>query len=94
LEHGANVVVHDPYADESFGAKKAMNISEALINAECIVITTDHQVFKELEFSKIRSLMTDNAVVIDGRQLVDHSKLEGLNFFYAGVGRKLQKKLQ
>jgi hypothetical protein len=40
-----------------------------------------------LQFEKIRALMKDRAVVIDGRNIVNSADVTSNGFIYAGVGR-------
>jgi UDP-N-acetyl-D-mannosaminuronate dehydrogenase len=52
-----------------------------------MVVLTGHNEFKELPFEKIRALMKDRAVVIDGRNILNSANVIGNGLIYAGVGR-------
>jgi len=86
MKLGAKVVVYDPYAIESFGALKAPNIMKAAEDADCLVIATAHEMFRKLEFKEIRRIMMNKPIIVDGRQLIDPSKVRGLGFHYVGIG--------
>lgn len=86
IKQGAEVVVYDPYSNESFGAKKAKNIDTAVKGADCIVIATNHEVFKELKLERIKALMGKKPAIIDGRRIVHPEQAKKQDFIYLGVG--------
>jgi len=83
---GAKVVVYDPYSEENFGVKKAADITEAVREADCIVIATDHKMFEKLNFAKIRNLMNSKPIIVDGRGIVKPKNVMKLGFKYRGIG--------
>lgn len=83
---GAEVVVYDPYCEDSFGARKAGDIQKAVDGADCIVIATDHKAFEELKLERIRALMNKNPVIIDGRRVMDSEETKKQGFNYLGIG--------
>jgi len=74
MKLGAEIVVYDPYCEENFGAKKAVDIMGAVKRADCIMIVTGHKMFKELKLEKIKALMNKNPAIVDGRRLVNPVK--------------------
>ncbi len=54
--------------------------------ADCLVLVTEWPEFAKLNFSKIKSLMTQ-PLIIDGRNALDAIKLKSLGFQYRGMGR-------
>lgn len=85
LVKGATVVVYDPYTEESFGAKRAASIEEAVKNADVLVIVTDHPEFKKLNLKKIARLMK-NRIIVDGRRIIEPSSAVKNGFKYYGIG--------
>lgn len=83
----ANIVVYDPYCDESFGEKKAKSITEAVKGTDCIIIATDHKTFCKLNLRKIKLLMEENPIIVDGKRMVNPSKAEEIGFKYVAVSR-------
>lgn len=83
---GAEVIVYDPYCEESYGARKAKDVEGAAKEADCIMIATDHKVFKELELEKVRSLMNKNPIIVDGRRVLKSNEAKECGFLYFGVG--------
>jgi len=82
----ARVVVYDPYCEESFGAKKVNDAIEAVRGADCIVITTDHRAFRELELPRIKSLMKENPILVDGRRVINPVEAKSHGFIYVAIG--------
>jgi len=89
----AKVVVYDPYCDESFGANKANDVMEAVREADCIVITTDHKAFRELKLPRIKVLMKEKPIIVDGRRIINPAEAKSEGFMYVAIGyNKDQKK--
>lgn len=83
---GAEVVAYDPYCEESFGAERAKDVDEAVREADCILIATDHKTFRELKLGRIKSLMNEKPVLIDGRRVVHPMEARKQGFVYYGIG--------
>ncbi|MEM2914345.1 MAG: nucleotide sugar dehydrogenase [Candidatus Bathyarchaeia archaeon] len=86
LELGANIIVYDPYCREGFGAEIADSLHEAVKDADCLVIMTDHKEFRNLCLKKVRMLMKDKSAIVDAKRIVNPLKAEKLGFLYYGVG--------
>ena len=86
MKLGVEVVVYDPYCEESFGAKKAEDIMGAVKRADGILIVTDHRMFKDLELKKIKALMNKNPAIVDGRRIVNPMEARNQGFIYVGIG--------
>ncbi len=91
LEKGCRIKAYDPVAMPN--AKKALkgvtfskDAYAAAENAECLVILTEWNEFKELDIKKIKSLMKKPAIV-DGRNIYDPAKMKKMGFEYTGIGR-------
>jgi UDPglucose 6-dehydrogenase len=54
--------------------------------ADALVLATEWNEFKQLDFKKLKSIMKQT-VILDGRNLWDASALKDLGFTYMGVGR-------
>lgn len=93
LEKNAIIRAYDPKANEN--AKSELNNKnitffksalEACKGADCLLILTDWEEFKKLDYKKIKSVM-QHPTVIDGRNHLDHIALKKLGFTYIGMGR-------
>ena len=83
---GASVKVYDPYSNEDFGAKKTADVFEAVKNADCLVIVTDHNVFKKLNIPRVKELMNEKPAIVDGRRVINPEEARKQGFTYFGVG--------
>jgi UDPglucose 6-dehydrogenase len=88
---GAHVQVYDPQAMAL--AKKVLNhvlfcenSYEVAKGADALVLATEWNEFKELDFPRIYELMRQ-PVIMDGRNLWNEDRLTSLGFRYFGVGR-------
>ncbi|MDO4727635.1 MAG: nucleotide sugar dehydrogenase [Bacteroidota bacterium] len=66
--------------------KVYQNPYEAIENAHAIVILTEWDAFKELDWRLIYDTMLKPAFVFDGRNLLDKNKLTNIGFVYTGIG--------
>ncbi|NTU75846.1 MAG: UDP-glucose 6-dehydrogenase, partial [Anaerolineaceae bacterium] len=55
-------------------------------NADALVLATEWNEFKQIDFEKIYKLMRQ-PIIMDGRNLWDPEALRALGFQYTGVGR-------
>lgn len=60
---------------------------EACVGAEGIVVATEWDEFKELDWQKIYDSMHKPAFVFDGRLILDQKKLERIGFKVKCIGR-------
>jgi len=91
---GANLITYDPHCKETFGAKKATSLSEAIKDKDCLIIVTDHTEFKNLNLTEIKQDMQPNPVIIDGKRILNPQEAEKYCFTYYGVGYSKQKNQQ
>jgi len=86
IKLGAKTTVYDPHCNESFEAKKAKSLHDAIKDADCLAIITDHTEFKNLNLKKIKALMNEKPAIIDGRRIINPHIAEKLGFTYYGIG--------
>ncbi len=90
----AEVVVYDPRVEAqkirelSPGAKVAKNAYEAAKGAHAIVICTEWEEFKTLDYKKIFEGMEKPAFIFDGRNILDEPALRKIGFEVYGIGRE------
>ena len=94
-EEGARVKVYDPQAIPK--AKELLNKVtfakdpyEASRGSDCLLVLTEWDEFKELDFSRIRKLMS-RPLVIDGRNIYNPEELKKMKFNYIAIGRRVIK---
>ena len=93
INDGASVKAYDPQSMEKAraipeleGIKFCEGAYEAVKGADCAVIVTEWNEFKELDLKKIKKLMKQS-VIVDGRNIYDPKKMKGLGFRYHCIGR-------
>ena len=95
LKRGALIHAYDPQGIVE--AKKALYQNEADIlytadeydackDADAIVILTDWNQFRRLDLQRLKDLMKGNRF-FDFRNIYDREEVEGMGFYYEGVGR-------
>lgn len=92
LEKGYKINVYDPKAREKVEAifaeklKYFDNPYDCVAGVSALVLLTEWNEFKSLDFEKVKSLM-EKPVIIDGRNIFDPEEMKKLGFKYFGVGR-------
>lgn len=88
---GAKLKVYDPSsmpkAKEILSEIKFCRDSyEVCKDSDCLLIVTEWDEFKELDFSKVKKLLK-RPLVIDGRNIYDPQMMKKKGFIYEGIGR-------
>lgn len=78
--HNMDVAVHDPYVP---GYQKS--ISECIEDCDAAIIMVAHQVYRELDLVKVKSLLR-TPILIDGRRVVDPDEARNAGLEYYGIG--------
>ncbi|KJH72564.1 UDP-glucose dehydrogenase family protein [Aliterella atlantica] len=88
---GATVKAYDPIVSQSglrdglSGVIVETDAERLADRCDALVLVTDWQQFRDLDYSKMASLM-NSPVMIDGRNFLDRQALEQCGFQYLGVG--------
>jgi UDPglucose 6-dehydrogenase len=90
-KEGAKIKVYDPKAMEKAkallkGVVFCKDAYAACRKADCLIIATEWNEFKELDFLKVKKLLR-RPLIIDGRNIYDPAALQALGFTYLGVGK-------
>jgi UDPglucose 6-dehydrogenase len=88
---GATVVAYDPIAEEEArklitGVEFAPNALEVVHGADAVVLVTEWDEFKALDFADVAGRMKGD-LLIDGRNALDPEAVRGAGLVYEGVGR-------
>ncbi len=92
LERGASVAVYDPQAMENARSllgdrvRFAKSVYDSLTDADALVLVTEWMEFREPDLPRIKEKMR-SAVVFDGRNVFNPTKLRKMGFTYYGIGR-------
>ena len=68
------------------------SMKEAVEGADCIVIFTEQDQFKRLNYKKLRAVMKMPVAIVDLTGIVEPKKVEREGFTYRGLGRGGEKK--
>jgi UDPglucose 6-dehydrogenase len=88
---GASIQAYDPVAMDNAkkmikGVKFAEDAYAAVKGADCLLILTEWDEFRKVDFTKVRDAMSQT-VIFDGRNFLDHDALGVLGFECYGIGR-------
>jgi UDPglucose 6-dehydrogenase len=92
LKEGVRVKVYDPVAMAKAkvilknSVKFCKDAYETAKDSDCLMVATEWNEFKELDFKRIKKLMKQ-AVIADGRNIYDPAEMKKLGFRYVGIGR-------
>ena len=90
-DEGATIRAFDPQAMKEAAhllptVKLCRDPYEVARGADCLIILTEWNEFKELDFKRIKKLLRQ-PLVVDGRNVYDPDRMRALGFRYLGVGR-------
>ena len=86
----ADVYVYDPYVSPKYIKDVGVKYEEPMgifVDADCIVLITDHDIFKNFDLNYIKNLTKDKCIIIDGRGFFEKDEVKSAGFEYMGVGR-------
>jgi UDP-N-acetyl-D-mannosaminuronic acid dehydrogenase len=83
---GASVRTYDPVVRESLGGRRCDSLEIAVRDADCIVIVTEHSVFRDMKLRNLRKLTRDDPIIVDGRSILLGKDVKENGFYYVGIG--------
>lgn len=85
------IQVYDPFVPSvrvnGITYESSRTPEESVKGADCILITTNHNMFREVELSKLAPLMKDTPILFDTRGIRSRKECERAGFSYLGTGR-------
>jgi UDPglucose 6-dehydrogenase len=81
-------ILHETAAGPDREVKIAKDAYEACEDAHALVILTEWDAFKTLDFARIYASMKKPAFVFDGRNILDLEALRKIGFTASGIGRR------
>ncbi|MEW5726054.1 MAG: UDP binding domain-containing protein, partial [Thermodesulfobacteriota bacterium] len=91
VERGAKVRAYDPAGMKNAakvltGVEYAENLYQAAKGADALVIMTEWNQFRNLDWKRIKQVMNDQ-VVVDLKNIYEPARMKELGFVYTSVGR-------
>lgn len=93
LEGGAELRLHDPVANANSkrllparGVESFDNPYEAAFGADCVLVLTEWNEFRNLELAKLYAAMSGR-LLLDIRNVYDPMEASRIGFVYEGMGR-------
>jgi nucleotide sugar dehydrogenase len=90
----AHIVTVDAYVPAKVVEKEFLvpmkdhhnDLWSAVMGADAVVLMTAHQEFRGLDLKKLRSVMNEGAVFVDGRRIYHPDDIKAAGFVYQGIG--------
>jgi UDP-N-acetyl-D-mannosaminuronic acid dehydrogenase len=92
-QKGAKPTIYDPLfkaGSQEWRVVKT-NLNEAVEGADCLVILTDKEEFRNLNLKKLKPLMKSPSVLVDLLGFYEPKKVEAEGFLYFGLGKGTDK---
>ncbi len=93
---GAKASLYDPLVSKNEFSDVARvlkrNMKETVEGADCIVVLTEQDQFKRLNFKRLQAVMKMPAAIVDLTGIYEPKKVERKGFTYRGLGRGVEKK--
>jgi UDPglucose 6-dehydrogenase len=91
LAEGAEVQAYDPQVCENARSELptvhyCSNVYEVARGAEAILVLTEWEEFRHVDWQRIRVLM-DRPLIVDGRNMFSEKEICSYSFYYVGIGR-------
>ncbi|MHA1378152.1 MAG: nucleotide sugar dehydrogenase [Candidatus Helarchaeota archaeon] len=86
----AKLKIFDPFfiAEEIQGIITENSLESAIMDSDCIVIITNHQIFENIDLDEVQKLAKKPFIIVDGRNALKSRNLPK-NFIYQCVGRPI-----
>jgi UDP-N-acetyl-D-mannosaminuronic acid dehydrogenase len=86
LESKSFVYSHDPYVKQDFGGMFSNDLEKVVSKSDCVVVVTDHSLYKSLDFKELAKQLKTPSVVVDARRILDPEGVKDSGLRYFGVG--------
>jgi len=96
LDEKAELNVYDPKVESVLIVQQLPGVTikhdaySAIYNTHAIIILTEWEEFRNLDYSKIYATMQKPAFVFDGRNILDHKRLQKIGFNVVAIGKSFQ----
>lgn len=80
------LIVHDPMVQKGYRVTMVRDLEVVLLDADCMVIVTDHSCYSNLDLDWVRGLMR-TPLIVDGRNVLDSDAVRSKKISYLGIGK-------
>jgi UDP-N-acetyl-D-mannosaminuronic acid dehydrogenase len=79
---------HDPFVKQDFGGRFSNDLEEVLDSSDCVVVVTDHSLYKTLKPRDLTRNMETPCVIVDARRVLNpgEARKQGVTYFGVGYG--------
>ena len=91
LSSDAKVAIYDPHCKEDFGARRENSLSDAVKDADCVLIMVGHTEFETIRLKEVRQLMKASPLMVDGARIINPCGARRAGFRYLGIGLGARK---
>lgn len=77
---------HDPFVKQDFGGRFSNNLEEVLESSDCVVVVTDHSLYKTMDPQELAKNLDTPCVLVDARRILNPGEVERQGLIYFGVG--------
>jgi UDP-N-acetyl-D-mannosaminuronate dehydrogenase len=77
-----DIVVHDPYSANSFGAMQTIDLYFALKQADCVIIVTGHSLYHSIRPQDFKK----GAILVDTARIFDKRTFQTAEIVYLPLG--------
>ena len=77
-----NIVGHDPYSNESFGANFSADLHSVLRGADCVIIVTGHFIYSSLSINDFKK----GCIIMDAVRLLNKRNFVNSEVYYISIG--------
>lgn len=88
-QRGVQLKVFDPYVKQDVPGK-VQTLAEAASDSDCLVLITDHDIFKTIDFSQLKDLLRTKQI-LDTRNMLDRQRLADLGITCLHIGTSSYK---
>ncbi len=82
----ADIFIHDPFVDELEGINISKDLNAVLLDADCLIVMTAHDMYRDITVDMIKKLMK-TPVIVDGRNLFSKEECLKKKVIFRGIGR-------
>lgn len=85
MRKGASIRTYDPIVQKSLGGRKCDTLESTFDDTDCVVIVTEHGVFRNIKLKELRKLTRDHPIIVDCRGILSEQEVIDAGFVSSGI---------